>query len=71
MMKKIKWMISLIAALLVSSVCAQAQMKVHYINVGQAEAILLEMPKAAVLIDAGGECTCDDRDKDRLVKHLT
>jgi competence protein ComEC len=69
-MNKIKWTLSLVAALLSSSVCAQAQMKAHYINVGQAEAILLELPKAAVLIDAGGECTCDDRDKDRLMNHL-
>lgn len=32
-------------------------MRVHYINVGQGDAILLEFPKAAVLIDAGGEIT--------------
>ncbi|HEX5733938.1 MAG TPA: MBL fold metallo-hydrolase [Blastocatellia bacterium] len=49
---------------------AQAQMKVHYINVGQAESILLEFKSAAVLIDAGGENTGDTRDRDHLVGYL-
>ena len=44
--------------------------QVHFINVGQAEAILLEFQHEAVLIDAGGECTCDDRDRKRLLRYL-
>lgn len=49
---------------------AQAQMKVHFINVGQAESILLETTSAAVLVDAGGEATGDDRDRDHLLAYL-
>ena len=44
--------------------------QVHFINVGQAEAILLEFQHDAILIDAGGECTCDDRDRRRLIGYL-
>jgi competence protein ComEC len=44
--------------------------QVHFINVGQAEAILLELEHDAILIDAGGECTCDDRDSKRLTRYL-
>jgi competence protein ComEC len=44
--------------------------QVHFINVGQAEAILLEFQHDAILIDAGGECTCDDRDRRRLLRYL-
>lgn len=44
--------------------------QVHYINVGQAEAILLEFEHEAMLIDAGGECTCDDRDREHLLSYL-
>jgi competence protein ComEC len=44
--------------------------QVHFINVGQAEAILLEFQHDAMLIDAGGEFTCDDRDRRRLIGYL-
>jgi competence protein ComEC len=44
--------------------------QVHFINVGQAEAILLEFQHDAMLIDAGGEGTVDDRDKRRLMGYL-
>lgn len=44
--------------------------QVHFINVGQAEAILLEFQHDAILIDAGGECTCDDRDRRHLLGYL-
>lgn len=49
---------------------AEPRNQVHYINVGQAESILLELEHAAILIDAGGECTCDDRDRKRLLTYL-
>jgi competence protein ComEC len=45
-------------------------MVVHYINVGQADAILLEFPKAAVMIDAGGENTNDPQLHDHLMNFL-
>lgn len=47
-----------------------ARNQVHFINVGQAEAILLEFQHDAMLIDAGGEGTCDDRDSKRLTRYL-
>jgi len=56
--------------LLFSATVARAQMSAHYINVGQADSILLEFRGAAVLIDAGGEATGDDRDKNHLVAYL-
>lgn len=55
---------------------AQGQMKAHFINVGQAESILLEFKTAAILIDAGGENTGEpgtqlgDRDLNRLIGYL-
>lgn len=48
----------------------QAQITVHYINVGQAESILREFKTVAILIDAGGEDTGDDRDVDHLISYL-
>lgn len=50
---------------------AVGQAKVHFINVGQADSILVELPKAALLIDAGGEDTVDGRDADHLVGYLS
>jgi beta-lactamase superfamily II metal-dependent hydrolase len=50
---------------------AQHPARVHYIDVGQAESILLEFDKAAVLIDAGGEQTNDAEQRDHLIKYLT
>lgn len=45
--------------------------KVHFINIGQAESILLEFDKEAVLIDAGGEDTTDVQQFNHLIKYLT
>lgn len=57
--------------LFVSVQCnGEPRTQVHYINVGQAEAILLEFEHEAMLIDAGGECTCDDRDREHLMSYL-
>jgi len=62
--------LALLALLFLSS-AASAQMKVHFINVGQAESILLEFQTAAVLIDAGGEDTFDNDDRRRdLFRYL-
>lgn len=47
---------------------AQAQMKAHFINVGQGQSVLLEFQTAAVLVDAGGEP--DQADRDHLVGYL-
>jgi competence protein ComEC len=49
---------------------SQAQITAHYINVGQADSILLEFKTAAILIDAGGEDTGDTRDVDHLLAYL-
>lgn len=49
----------------------KAQMKIHVMDVGQADSILLEFKKAAVLVDAGGESTGDDRDKQHLLSDLS
>src|SRR5207247_210981 len=46
------------------------RMRAHYINVGQGDAILLELPHAAVLIDAGGEETFDFSLRNRLLNYL-
>src|SRR5687767_8112481 len=56
--------------LLFSTSLARAQMSAHNINIGQGESILLEFRAAAVLIDAGGEATGDNRDRDDLVDYL-
>lgn len=55
---------------LLCATTAGAQAKVHFINVGQADSILVELPKAALLVDAGGEDTVDGRDADHLVGYL-
>ena len=60
----------LFATLLFCPLWAQAQMKIHVIDVGQADSILLEFKSAAVLVDAGGESTGDDRDKEHLLSQL-
>jgi competence protein ComEC len=64
----------LVTFLLLLAGTARAQktegMAAHFINVGQAESILLEFKTAAVLIDAGGEDTGNRRDLNRLVGYL-
>jgi len=64
-----KSIIFLIALALPTSL--KAQMKIHVIDVGQADSILLEFKKAAVLVDAGGESTGNDRDKTHLLSELS
>lgn len=48
----------------------RAQMKAHFINVQQGDAILLEFKSAAVLIDAGGQNTGDTSGQDHLIGYL-
>lgn len=45
-------------------------MRVHYINVGQGDAILIELQRAAILIDAGGETVYDRDLSDNLISYL-
>lgn len=59
-----------LVAAIQSEAAAQSKNQVHFINVGQAEAILLEFQHEAVLIDAGGEDTIDNRDRTRLFRYL-
>ena len=47
---------------------AQEIMRAHYINVGQADATLLEFPCGAILIDAGAQ---DDAHITNLTGYLT
>jgi len=66
-----RWTILLVVVLFLTIESnAQPKNQVHFINVGQAEAILLELEHDAILIDAGGEDTGDDRDRDRLFRYL-
>lgn len=60
----------LLLAVLFCAPTVVGQAKVHVINVGQADSILVEFPRAALLIDAGGEDTVDGRDADHLVNYL-
>jgi Predicted hydrolase (metallo-beta-lactamase superfamily) len=63
----------LLFALLLISTVAKAQIRAHYINVGQADSILVEFRTAAILIDAGGESTAapnQNRDGTHLVDYL-
>src|SRR4030095_4494411 len=62
--------IILYMASMLCAVDATAQMTVHHINVGQADATLLEFRTAAILIDAGGSNTGDDRDQEHLISYL-
>lgn len=50
---------------------ARAELKVHIIDVGQAASALVELDHAAILIDAGGEDTNDDRDATSIRDALT
>jgi beta-lactamase superfamily II metal-dependent hydrolase len=59
-----------LTVLIFSSEQIHAQMTVHYIDVGQGDAILIELPKAAIMIDAGGEDTGDSRFRDHLLDYL-
>ena len=59
-----------VVAIAASWTPAGAQVKVHYINVGQASSALLEFPSGAILIDAGGEETGDTTDRDHLTGYL-
>lgn len=46
------------------------QMTIHHINVGQADATLLEFKTAAVLVDSGGSGTPGDPDREHLRLYL-
>jgi competence protein ComEC len=50
---------------------AHAEIKIHIIDVGQAASALVELDHAAILIDAGGEDTGDDRDARSIRDALT
>jgi competence protein ComEC len=49
---------------------AQAQFALHIIDVGQADAILLEFKGAAILVDAGAEVTGDNRYEEHFLSDL-
>lgn len=49
---------------------ARAQFVIHVIDVGQADAILVELKSGAILIDAGGESTSDDHYREHFLAAL-
>jgi competence protein ComEC len=49
---------------------AQAQFAIHVIDVGQADAILLEFKSSPILIDAGAEATGDDLYRNHLLSDI-
>jgi beta-lactamase superfamily II metal-dependent hydrolase len=51
----------ILCVLLFSTSIARAQMSAHFVTVGQADSILLEFSRGAILIDAGRETTGDKR----------
>ncbi len=55
------------AALLVAPLFGAEAMRAHFINVGQADSILLEFPCGAVLIDAGAQ---GEKHKEHLIEYL-
>ena len=55
---------------ILSALSASAAVTVHYINVGQADATLVEFSDGALLIDAGGEFTGDTSQQDHLTGYL-
>ena len=65
-----KTLLPLLAGLVLVAATADAQevMRVHYIDVGQADATLLEFPCGAILIDAGAQ---DDDHVTALTNYLT
>ncbi len=60
----------LVLTLSAGAVKAAHPAKIHYIDVGQAESILVELDKSAVLIDAGGETTNDTQQANHLIDYL-
>ena len=67
---KIRYSLGALALLHLLVSISRAQVTAHYLNVGQAESILLEFKTAAILIDAGEEYTGDTRDKDHILDYL-
>ena len=59
-------------ALMVLSACAgpSPRMRLHFVNVGQGAATLLEFPCAAVLVDTGGEQNQSFSGNERLLRYL-
>ena len=55
---------------LLGNIPARSQVAVHYINVGQAAAALLEFDSGLIMIDAGGEDTSDHPSAEVYRKHL-
>lgn len=61
---------SIVIALLLS-INTSAQMKLHFIDVGQGSACLVEFPCGAILVDAGGEKNTDFDSNEKLKAYLS
>lgn len=59
-----------LSCFLLGSVPAWSQVTVHYVNVGQAAAALVEFDSGLVMIDAGGEATSDHPSGEVYRQHL-
>jgi competence protein ComEC len=59
-----------LAYFLFGNIPARSQVAVHYINVGQAAAALVEFDSGLIMIDAGGEDTSDHPSAEVYRKHL-
>jgi competence protein ComEC len=69
-MKRLRTLFVLLFALTVAASSARAEMKVHVINVGQAESILLQFENDLVLVDAGSEESDTDDYRAALLAYL-
>ena len=70
-MRHIKSLLVFVTFILVLTGTTRAEtMTMHVIDVGQAESILLELPHHAILVDAGGEHTNDNRYLGMLTGYL-
>jgi beta-lactamase superfamily II metal-dependent hydrolase len=69
-MKRIAHLIFTLICSFILAATGFAQMKIHHINVGQADSTLLEFKTAAILIDAGGASTAGDPDRAHLREYL-
>jgi competence protein ComEC len=64
------WRLIALSLFLFGNIPAWSQVTVHYINVGQAAAALLEFDSGLVMIDAGGETTSDKPSGQVYRQHL-
>ena len=65
-----KFPLFVLSLAIIAEVPAWSQVTVHYINVGQAAAALVEFDSGLIMIDAGGEDTSDRPSGEVYRQHL-